>query len=152
MAAGLAAVGGVEAVTLGGSRARGAADAAADWDLGVYYRGDLDVPAVRALAMGYDPTAEVVGRGGWGPWVDGGAWLTVADGRVDWIYRDLDRVERVAADCAAGRVECHHQTGHPHGFWTSAYVAEVALARVLVDRGGVLAALRAAPYPPALAT
>jgi predicted nucleotidyltransferase len=37
---------GVVAVALGGSRAAGTADAASDWDLGVYYRGGIDLGAL----------------------------------------------------------------------------------------------------------
>lgn len=119
--------------------------------LGVYYRGDLDVPALRTLAAELDPAATVSERGGWGPWVDGGAWLTVAGAQVDWIYRDLDRVEAVWADCRAGRVGWHGQNGHPHGFWSPAYVGELATAVVLADPAGELAALRAGiDYPDAL--
>lgn len=150
MARALVAIDGVAGVTLGGSQARGTADAHSDVDLGVYYRGDLDVPAVRALARAADPHSEVSERGGWGRWVDGGAWLTVDGTRVDWIYRDLDRVEPIRADCEAGRVECHFQIGHPHGFWTSAYVAELALARILADPDGALEAARPTTYPDAL--
>jgi predicted nucleotidyltransferase len=73
----LTRVAGVVGVTLGGSRARGDADAASDVDLGVYYRDGLDLAAVRRLAADLDPAATVSGRGGWGPWVDGGAWLVV---------------------------------------------------------------------------
>ena len=150
MARALAGVDGVVGVTLGGSQARGTADAHSDVDLGVYYRGDLDVPAVRALAREFDQQAQVSERGGWGPWVDGGAWLAVEGTRVDWIYRDLDRVERIRAECERGLVECHFQVGHPHGFWTSAYVAELALARILADPDGELARARPASYPDAL--
>jgi hypothetical protein len=39
----LAAMGGVEAVLLGGSRAAGTATADSDWDLGAYYREPLDL-------------------------------------------------------------------------------------------------------------
>jgi predicted nucleotidyltransferase len=152
MARALVGIDGVVGVTLGGSRARGTADEHSDVDLGVYYRGDLDVPAVRALARRHDPGAEVSERGGWGPWVDGGAWLTVGGTRVDWIYRDLDRVERIRADCEQGRVDCHAQIGHPHGFWTSAYVAELALARILADPAGALDRARPTGYPDALRT
>ena len=150
MARALAGVDGVVGVTLGGSRARGTADAHSDVDLGVYYRGDLDVAAVRALARTVDPDAEVSERGGWGPWVDGGAWPAAGGTRVDWIYRDLDRVERIRADCEQGRVGCHFQVGHPHGFWTSAYVAELALARILADPAGELEKARPEAYPNAL--
>lgn len=151
MASGLTGVGGVVGVTLGGSQARGTADAYSDTDLGVYYRGPLDVRAVRRLAGAYDPGGEVAEPGAWGPWVDGGAWLTVDGARVDWIYRDLDRVLRVRADCERGRVDCHAQVGHPHGFWSSAYVAELVLAVILADPAGALAAARPDGYPPALA-
>lgn len=152
MARALAGIDGVVGVVLGGSQARGTADAHSDIDLGVYYRGDLDVPAVRDLARTFDERAEVSERGGWGPWVDGGAWLTVDGTRVDWIYRDLDRVERIRADCEQGRIDCQFQIGHPHGFWTSAYVAELALARILADPDGTLERARPTSYPDALST
>ena len=47
----LAAMRGTVAVVLGGSRALGAADAASDWDLGVYYRGAIDLTALAARGM-----------------------------------------------------------------------------------------------------
>ncbi|MFD7446461.1 nucleotidyltransferase domain-containing protein [Streptomyces sp. NPDC059909] len=150
MAAGLLGVRGVRAVALGGSRARGAHRPDSDWDLGVYYRGSLDVAGLASLAAGLTGSpVEVAGPGGWGPWVNGGAWLSVDGGQVDWILRDLDRVERVWADCGAGRYEVGVQAGHPLGFWSPAYAGEVALCRVLADPSGELADLRArtATYP-----
>jgi len=45
----LAAVPGVVAVTLGGSRAVGAAVEGSDWDFGLYYRGALDPADISAL-------------------------------------------------------------------------------------------------------
>jgi predicted nucleotidyltransferase len=45
----LAAIPGVVAVTLGGSRARGTARADSDWDFGLYYRGSIDPADVRSL-------------------------------------------------------------------------------------------------------
>jgi hypothetical protein len=149
----LVRVPGVVAVALGGSRARGTHRPDSDVDLGLYYRGEPDVDALRALAHEVTGTpTEVTGRGGWGPWVDGGAWLTVAGRRVDWIYRDLDRVERIWADCRRGRYEVGAQAGHPLGFYSHAYAGEVALCRVLADPSGALGDLRArtVDYPPAL--
>ncbi len=151
LAAALTGVAGAVGVTLGGSRARGDADAASDVDLGLYYRGDLDVPAVRRLAADLDPGATVSERGGWGPWVDGGAWLVIDGTRVDWIYRDLDRVEAVWADCQAGRATSYAQVGHPHGFWSPAYAGELALGVVLTDPTGELTrAKERLHYPDAL--
>ena len=71
---------------------------------------------------------------------------------MDWIYRDLDRVHRVWADCRAGRYTVEVQAGHPLGFYSPAYAGEVALGRVLGDPTGELTALRAETvhYPPAL--
>ncbi|WP_220447076.1 nucleotidyltransferase domain-containing protein [Nonomuraea deserti] len=154
IAARLAGVPGVVAVVLGGSRARGTHRPDSDIDLGLYYRGPLAVGDLRALAteLTGEP-AEVTEPGGWGPWVDGGGWLTVDGWRVDWIYRDLDRVHRVWRDCRAGRYEIGFQVGHPLGFYSHAYAGEVALCRVLADDGGELTALReevTAAYPPAL--
>ncbi|WP_228644467.1 DUF4037 domain-containing protein [Microtetraspora sp. AC03309] len=146
MAHRLVEVPGVTGVMLGGSRARGEHRPESDWDLGVYYRGDIDLGALRALA---GPEVEVAGPGGWGPWVNGGAWLRVDGVAVDWILRDLDRVEQVWADCRDGRYEVGVQAGHPLGFWSPCYVGEVALGQVLADPSGELDRLRrrAATYP-----
>lgn len=153
IAARVARVDGVVAVALGGSRARGTHRPDSDVDLGLYYRGRPDVAALRALAEELTGTpTEVTEPGGWGPWVDGGAWLTVDGVKVDWIYRDLDRVGRVWADCRAGRYTVDVQAGHPLGFYSHAYAGEVAYARVLADPSGALADLqrRTREYPPAL--
>ena len=144
MAARLTQVPGVRAVLLGGSRARGTHRPDSDWDLGVYYRGTPDTAALSALAAAFQGSpVEVTGPGGWGPWVNAGGWLRVDGVQVDWILRDLDRVEAVWADCREGRYEVGVQPGHPLGFWSPAYPGEVALGRVLADPGGELTALRA---------
>ena len=139
----LAEVGGVVAVLLGGSRARGEHTTESDVDLGLYYRPPLDVPALAALARELaGPAAGVTEPGAWGPWVDGGAWLTLAGTAVDWIYRDLDRVHAAWRDAVAGRYAFHAQAGHPLGVPEFAYAGEVALGVVLADPTGELTQLR----------
>ncbi|MFF0065374.1 nucleotidyltransferase domain-containing protein [Streptomyces sp. NPDC005279] len=136
-------VGGVVGVCLGGSRARGTHRPDSDFDLGLYYRPPLDTAALRRLAS--ELTGESVAvtePGGWGPWVDGGAWLTVDSCRVDWIYRDLDRVHRIWDECQEGRFDVGFQAGHPLGVYSHAYVGEVALGRVLADPAGELQGLQ----------
>ncbi len=154
MAERLIGVPGVEAVALGGSRARGTATPGSDWDVGVYYRRPLDVHALGRLARALaGPDAAVSSVGEWGPWVDGGGWLRLGEDPVDWIYRDLDRVRRSVADAAAGRYAFHTQVGHPFGVPDFGYAAEVAGCVLLADPTGELAGLQraTAQYPPALA-
>jgi Nucleotidyltransferase domain len=149
----LAEVDGVVGVMLGGSHARGTARPESDIDLGVYYREPLDLSALEALASRVAGRPTSVARpGGWGRWVNGGAWLDVGDLRVDWILRDLARVEEQWDEARHGRFSVRHQPGHPFGFVTTTYVAEVALGVVAADPAGELAALKAvtSPYPQAL--
>jgi predicted nucleotidyltransferase len=153
----LAAVRGVVGVALGGSLARGEGRPDSDIDLGIYYRPEArpDVGDLRALAAELDDSHATdlpTDYGGWGPWIIGGAWLTVRGQRVDWIYRDLDLVARVVDECLAGRPALHHQPGHPHGFHTHIYLGELHHALVLHDPKGALAGMRARldPYPAAL--
>ncbi|WP_436959920.1 nucleotidyltransferase domain-containing protein [Streptomyces sp. SudanB182_2057] len=139
----LAGVGGIVGVCLGGSRASGTHGPDSDFDLGLYYRPPLDTAALRLLAAELTGgPVEVTEPGGWGPWVDGGAWLTIDGHRVDWIYRDLDRVHRVWRQCRAGRFEIGTQPGHPLGVYSHAYAGELALGRILADPGGELRTLR----------
>jgi hypothetical protein len=149
----LTGVPGVVGVLLGGSRARRVHTPDSDTDLGLYYRGRLDVAALAELARDVaDPGARVTEPGEWGPWVDGGGWLTVDGSAVDWIYRDLDRVEQAWRDAEQGRYAFHVQVGHPLGVPDFAYAGEVALGVVLSDPSGELTALRrrAVVYPAAL--
>lgn len=148
---------GVRAVTLGGSLARGRGQPGSDIDLGVYYHADAppDIWIFKMLAQAVDDSGTdetVTGYGGWGTWVNGGAWLNVKGQRVDFIYRDLDRVTRVLEQCRAGQPERHLHGGHPHGFHSPIYLGEVYYARILYDPIGELRALQEqlAVYPPEL--
>jgi hypothetical protein len=153
LAAELAAVPGVVGVLLGGSRARGTHTPDSDTDLGIYYRRPVDLTALGERARRFGgPAARVTPLGEWGPWVDGGGWLTVDGAAVDWIYRDLGRVARAWADAEQGRYAFHAQAGHPLGVPDFSYAGELALGVVLADPAGELTALRARMrvYPPAL--
>ena len=150
----LAAVDGIVGVLLGGSRARGDHSPESDVDLGLYYRPPLDVGALGELARELaGPAATVTRPGDWGPWVDGGGWLTVAGTPVDWLYRNLDRVHVAWADAQAGRYTFHAQVGHPLGVPDFAYAGEVALGVMLADPTGELSDLheQTRAYPPRLA-
>jgi len=158
VAARLGEVEGVVAVALGGSWARGEARPGSDVDLGLYYRDDRR-PSLGALdrlaeELGYRDRAvlRLAGFGEWGPWINGGAWLRVEGRDVDWLFRDLGRVERVIGDCRAGHATLDHQPGHPHGFHSHTYMAEVHHCLPLHDPEGELRYLKSLtdPYPPPL--
>ncbi len=155
----LVAVPGVLGVMLGGSRARGDHRPDSDVDLGLYYRPPLDTAELRDLARrvataraDQDVEPDVTEPGGWGPWVDGGGWLVIEGVPVDWIYRDLDRVQRSAQQALRGEFDFHAQVGHPLGVPDFAYAGEVALGVVLADPTGEVTGLqdRLEPYPPPL--
>jgi predicted nucleotidyltransferase len=150
----LAAVPGVAAIALGGSRARGTARPHSDTDIGIYYhRGDEPTAArLREALRGLvdDPDAAVVTEvGAWGPWIVGGAWLSIGSKKVDLLFRCLEAVEEVIRECRAGDVRMDYQPGHPHGFSSAIWMGEVALCRPLHDPDGALAALKVMtePYP-----
>jgi hypothetical protein len=65
---------GVEAVTIGGSRATGTADAESDWDLGVYYRGNIDPAPLASYGEVHLP-------GLWERIMNGGAWVSLGGSR-----------------------------------------------------------------------
>lgn len=121
LAARLAAIPGVVAVTLGGSRATGTAVEGSDWDFGLYYRGGLDPADITALGW----PGQVFAPGEWGSIVNGGAWLTVDGARVDLIYRDLDEVLRWTAAAGDGRFEIRREVGYVAGIATYVLAGEL---------------------------
>lgn len=153
----LAQVEGVVAVVLGGSWARGTAQPGSDLDIGIYYRTAQppSLAALQQLAQQLDDRHLpdlLTDFGGWGPWINGGGWLTIDAQPVDWLYRDLDRVAAVVEACSAGKPTLDHQPGHPHGFHSHIYLGELFFCGPLRDPDGVIAPFKAqiTPYPPLL--
>lgn len=143
----LGGIEGVEAVALGGLWARGEAHSNSDVDLGIYYRPESPprIENLRLLARELDdrhPPEAVTDFGEWGPWINGGGWLTIDGRNTDWLYRDLALVERAIGECRAGHPSVHYQPGHPHSFHTHIYMGEVHHCRILYERNGGLSALK----------
>jgi predicted nucleotidyltransferase len=152
----LGAIRGVEAVVLGGSHARGRGQPGSDIDLYLYYSeaAPFSIQSIRALAEDVNdtPGPVVTNFFGWGPWVNGGAWLTISGQRLDFVYRSLEHVERVIAEAEAGRYELDYAQQPPFGFFSTAYLGEVAVGVPLFDPAARVEALkrRVAVYPEAL--
>ena len=135
----LATLPGAVAVVLGGSHALGAGDAGSDWDLGLYYRGTIDLAALAARGTVHPP-------GAWGRLMNGGAWLRSGGEKVDVILRDLDAVEHWTRRAEQGEFEVDALLGYLAGVPTYLLTAELVSCRVL--RGELPAAV---PFPPKLA-
>ncbi|WP_262027392.1 nucleotidyltransferase domain-containing protein [Microvirga sp. Mcv34] len=153
----LAEVSGVAGIVLGGSRARGTAIEMSDYDIGLYYCRDEALDTEHLLATVRDlvddpDAAAVTAVGEWGPRIVGGGWLRIQGRKVDLLYRSVDDVRAVIAECCEGRISMAYQPGHPHGFCSAIWMGEVALCRPLHDPQGTIAALKAATlaYPDAL--
>jgi predicted nucleotidyltransferase len=152
----LAAIEGMKAVVLGGSHARGCAQPESDIDLGLFYSelAPFSIQRIREIAEDVnDFTGPVVTNFyGWGPWVNGGAWLTIGGQRVDFLYRNLEQVDRVIADAEAGRYEVHYLQQPPFGFFSATYLGELSICVPLFDPESRIDFFkrRVAVYPEAL--
>jgi hypothetical protein len=154
--AGFSEVPGVVAIVLGGSRARGTAQPTSDYDIGLYFSAACRLDTIRlqdaARALADDPAATATPVGEWGPWIVGGAWLSVDGQKLDLLYRDIDAVRDVMEGCKAGRITMDYQPGHPHGFCSAIWMGEIACCQALHDPDQLIAELKsmAFPYPAAL--
>jgi predicted nucleotidyltransferase len=147
---------GLKAIVLGGSYAKGTQRPASDIDLGLYYHESqpLDLDQLRAIASTLNDTPQptVTELGGWGPWVNGGAWLTIQGQRVDWLYRNIDVVSATIDECNAGRIRSDYWQQPAYGFHSFMYCTEVAICRPLCDPHQEIEGLKAkvAHYAPEL--
>lgn len=151
----LSGVPGVRAVVLGGSYARGTQHEGSDLDIGLYYKeaSPFSLARIREIAEGIAVRPPVVtGFYEWGPWVNGGAWIQTAAGKVDFLYRNVEQVERTIAEAREGIVRHDYGQQPAYGFYSVIYLAEIEICRPLADPEGLIAALKrqVAVYPPRL--
>ena len=152
----LRAVTGVAAIVLGGSYASGTQHAASDLDIGLYYweAQPFDLAIIRQIADGISAQgpATVTGFYEWGAWVNGGAWIHTAQGKVDFLYRNLDHVQRTVTEAQQGITHHDYAQQPTHGFYSVIYLAETQICRPLYDPAGLIADLKrqVAVYPAAL--
>ena len=149
----LRAVPGIAAIVLGGSYASGTQHANSDMDVGLYYweAQPFDLAIIRQIAdaISVQGPATVTGFYEWGAWVNGGAWIHTAQGKVDFLYRNLDHVQRTVHEAQQGITHHDYAQQPTHGFYSVIYLAETNICQPLYDPAGLIADLKrqVAVYP-----
>ena len=142
----LVEVKGLQAIVLGGSWASNTQLPDSDIDLGLYYNEDppLDIDHVRKIAWELNdfPNPEVTVLGGWGRWVNGGAWLTINGQRVNFLYRNIDFVSTFIDECNRGETQFDYIQQPPYGFYSYIYCAETQMCKVIFDPQKIIAGLK----------
>jgi hypothetical protein len=147
----------VAAIVLGGSYASGMQHSASDLDIGLYYSQaePFSLEEIKRIATGISrpglqPT--VTGFYEWGAWVNGGAWIETEVGKVDFLYRKLEQVEKTIQDAHQGIIQHDYDQQPTHGFYSVGYLAETQICIPLYDPGRRMVELKKQVeiYPPGL--
>jgi hypothetical protein len=152
----LSQIGGMSAIVLGGSYASGTQHEKSDMDIGLYYSEakPFSIVDIRRIAenVSVDGKATVTGFYEWGAWVNGGAWIHTSQGKVDFLYRNLDQVQRTIAEAQQGISRHDYDQQPAYGFYSVIYLAETHICIPLHDPGLLIAKLKrdVEIYPPRL--
>jgi hypothetical protein len=97
-------------------------------------------------------SATVTGFYEWGAWVNGGAWIHTPQGKVDFLYRNLDQVRRTIAEAQQGVSQHDYDQQPAYGFYSVIYLAETQICIPLYDPELLIAKLKrdVETYPPRL--
>jgi hypothetical protein len=139
-------VSGIAAIVLGGSHANGTYHEDSDLDVGLYYWEQqpfsiLDIKRIAGQVSIQGPPV-VTDFYQWGAWVNGGAWIQTEAGKVDFLYRNLDQVERTIEDAHQGITQHDYDQQPTHGFYSVIYLAETRICIPLYDPHSEIARLK----------
>lgn len=152
----LSRVEGMAAIVLGGSYASGTFTESSDMDLGLYYfeNAPFSIAKIRKMAEKFSEVKEpaVTGFYGWGAWVNGGGWLHTRQGKIDFLYRNIDQVKRTIAEAKSGVFQHDYDQQPAYGFYNVIYLAETSVCIPLYDPDKIIAGLKrqVQKYPPKL--
>lgn len=130
---------GIESIVFGGSRVIGTETVDSNIDIGVYYIGDsvIDIEQLQLSLSNLDDlhrSGLLAFPGAWGPWLNGGACIKVDDMIVDISLRNITKVNEVIDACNNGSISITYQFGHPFGFVSSMYLAEIDYSKIIYDK------------------
>lgn len=152
----LSNIAGMAAIVLGGSYASGTQRATSDLDIGLYYHESkpFSIEEVRCIAeeISVESNPTVTRFYEWGAWVNGGAWIHTPQGKIDFLYRNIDQVQRTINDARKGIVYHDYAQQPTNGFYSVIYLAETQICIPLYDPGMLIADLKnqVEIYPPKL--
>ncbi len=136
----------IKAIVLGGSYATGTQRPDSDLDLGLFYneydpikKADIEIAITNLGANNHDIIAEI---GEWGKWMNGGVWLIIEGKRVDFIYRNIQFVDKTIDDCLRGKVETDYYQQPAYGFFNYIYCAEIEVNKPLFDPEKIITQLK----------
>ena len=139
-------VSGIAAAVLGGSYACGTQREDSDLDVAIYYEPErpFAIGEIRQIAAtlsrNNDPV--VTDFYGWGPWVNGGAWIHTIAGKLDLLYRNLHQVRQTIDEAQRGIVRHDYYQQPVYGFYSVIYLAETEACIPLHDPIGRIADLK----------
>jgi Nucleotidyltransferase domain len=136
----------IEAIVLGGSYAAGTYDETSDLDIGLYYyeAKPFSIDNIRRIAQGISvkAPATVTDFYEWGAWVNGGAWIHARQSKVDFLYRNLDQVQRTITEAHQGIVHHDYDQQPTYGFYSIIYLAETQICVPRFDPNKRIAKLK----------
>ena len=135
----------VIATVLGGSYATGEATKTSDLDIGIYYleKKPFKIDDIRSIAKKYavaDPT--VTDFYEWGPWVNGGAWIETACGKIDFLYKNIDQILSTITQLKNGQWQNDFEQQPPHGFSSIIFMGETKVCIPLYDPDEIIKKLK----------
>lgn len=112
-----------------------------DVDIGIYYReaSPFSVAQVRSVAERFCTVGSVpvvTGTYECGLWVNGGAWIRTPVGEVDFLYRNLDRAQKVVEEGRRGIWRHDYDQQPPYGFRSVVYFGETFICVPLHEPEG----------------
>jgi predicted nucleotidyltransferase len=152
----LSRVAGIEAIVLGGSYASGTHHETSDLDIGLYYfeAKPFSIAAIKQIADSVSTKGPltVTGFYEWGAWVNGGAWIHTQQGKVDFLYRNLDQLQQTIAEAQQGISRHDYDQQPTYGFYSVIYLAETQICIPLYDPELLITKLKnkVTTYPPKL--
>jgi predicted nucleotidyltransferase len=137
-------------IALGGSHAKGTADAHSDVD--VYLFADAFLSAARRVELVTARLGDAAQAVSWGaddPFVEGGTDFSVDGIRVECWLRSARQVESTIADCVEGRIRRERAVWTAMGYFNYVALGDVHAMRIVDDPRGMLARWKAqvATYP-----